>query len=62
MKRTNRSQKINKHQSEIKVDFSAKNISPFGGLGLFRKLVQKLAIEKALKSINPRQQKLILLL
>lgn len=55
MKRTNKRQKINKHQSEIKVDFSAKNISPFGGLGLFRKLVQKLGVEKALESINPSQ-------
>jgi len=52
MKTTNKRQKINKHHSEIKVDFSAKNITPFGGLGLFRKLVRKLGVEKALESIN----------
>ena len=53
METTNKRQKINKYHSEIEVDFSAKNITPFGGLGLFRKLVRKLGVEKALESINP---------
>ena len=45
METTNKRQKINKYHREIEVDFSAKNITPFGGLGLFRKLVQKLGAE-----------------
>ena len=55
MESINKRQKIHKNQSEIKVDFSAKNITPFGGLGLFRKLVRKLGVEKALERINPSQ-------
>ncbi len=55
MESINKRQKIHKHQSEIKVDFSAKNITPFGGLGLFRKLVRKLGVEKVLERINPSQ-------
>jgi len=53
MKSVNKRQKINKNQSEIKVEFSAKNITPYGGLGLFRKLVRKLGLEKVLDRINP---------
>jgi Transposase DDE domain group 1 len=53
MRRINKRQKINKNQGEIEVEFSAKNITSFGGLGLLRKLVGKLDLERVLDRINP---------
>ena len=53
MKSINRRQKIKKNKGEIEVEFSAKNITSFGGLGLLRKLVGKLDLERVLDRINP---------
>ncbi len=39
---------INKDKGKLKVEFSGKNMTPYGGFGLFRKFVRKLGIEKVL--------------
>jgi hypothetical protein len=43
---------INKNQSEVKVEFSAKNLTAYGGLGLFSRFNRKLGIEKVLDKIR----------
>ncbi|MFH0768683.1 MAG: IS1380 family transposase, partial [Chloroflexota bacterium] len=39
------------HKGEVKVEFTGKNITPFGGIGLFSKFVRKLCIEGSLDNI-----------
>src|SRR5450759_4147313 len=48
----NKQAKVNKTKSEVKVEFSGKNLTPYGGLGLFSKFSRKLAIEKELDQIR----------
>ncbi len=55
MKSINKLKKINKDKAEVKVEFAAKNITPYGGLGLFRKFSRKIGVEKVLDQINPPQ-------
>ena len=50
MKSIDKTRKLNK--SEIKVEFSAKNITPFGGIGLFSKFIRKLGVKEALDKIS----------
>ncbi len=51
MRSINKTKKINQDKTEAKVEFSAKNITPYGGMGLFRKFVQKLGIEKVMDKV-----------
>ncbi len=51
MRSMNKREKINKARAEAKVEFSAKNITPYGGMGLFRKFIQKLRVEKVLDKV-----------
>ncbi len=44
---------IHKNPREIKVEFSGKNYTPFGGLSLFNKFLRKLGVEKVLDRVNP---------
>lgn len=46
----NKREKRNK--GEVRVEFSGKNITPYGGLGLFHKFSRKLGVEKALDRDN----------
>ncbi len=55
MKSINKLKKINKDKAEVKVEFAAKNITAYGGLGLFRKFNRKIGVEKVLDQINPPQ-------
>jgi len=48
----NKQAKVNKTKAEVKVDFSGKNLTPYGGLGLFSKFSRKLGVEKALDKIR----------
>jgi hypothetical protein len=48
----NKQAKINKTKAEVKVEFSAKNLTAYGGLGLFSKFSRKLGIEKVLDKIR----------
>lgn len=53
MRSINKQDEINKDKSKVKVEFTGKNITPYGGLGLFRKFTQKLRVEKVLdKMLN----------
>jgi hypothetical protein len=52
VKSINKREKINKDKGEIKVEFTGKNITPYGGFGLFRKFIQKLGVEKALDKVS----------
>jgi hypothetical protein len=45
-------EKINKNQAEVKVEFSGKNLTSYGGLGLFNKFIRKIGIEKILDKIR----------
>jgi hypothetical protein len=40
---------------EVKVEFSAKNITPYGGLGLFGKFIRKVRVEEVLDKVNRPQ-------
>ena len=51
----NKQAKVNKTKSEVKVEFSDKNLTPCGGLGLFSKFSRKLGVEKALDKIRIKQ-------
>lgn len=51
MRSINKRERINKAKAEAKVEFSAKNITPYGGMGLFRKFIQKLRVEKVLDKV-----------
>jgi len=57
MESINKHAKRNKDKPEVKVEFSAQNITPYGGIGLFRKFVRKLGVEKVLDKVNPPQVK-----
>ena len=48
-----------KQPAPIPVEFSAKNLTPFGGLGLLSQFIRKLNMEKALNEINPAQAEII---
>src|ERR1039458_9187414 len=48
----NKQAKVNKTKSEVKVEFSGKNLTPYGGLGLFSKFSRQLGVEKALDKIR----------
>lgn len=51
MKSINKQAGINKDKGEVKVEFSGRNMTPYGGFGLFRKFVGKLGIEKVLNKV-----------
>ena len=55
MRSINKTEKINKDTDRVDVEFSAKNITPYGGLGLIHKFNRKLGIEKILDKVNPLQ-------
>jgi dihydroorotate dehydrogenase electron transfer subunit len=55
MKSINKPEKINKDKNEVKVEFSAKNITPYGGIGLFCKFIWKLGVEKVLDKVKPEK-------
>jgi hypothetical protein len=55
MESINKREKINKNKMEVRAEFTAKNITPYGGLGLFSRFLRKLNIEKVLNGINPAQ-------
>jgi hypothetical protein len=44
----NKQTKVNKTKTEVKVEFSGKNLTAYGGLGLFSKFSRKLGVEKTL--------------
>ena len=48
----NKKQGINRDKGEAKVEFSGKNMTPYGGLGLFGKFVRKLGVEKVLDKVS----------
>ena len=48
MRSINKQDEINK----VKVEFTGKNITPYGGIGLFRKFTQKLGVEKVLDKVS----------
>ena len=52
MKRVDKRRETRKDREpgEVRVEFSGKNMTPFGGFGLFRKFIGKLGIEKALNT------------
>ena len=53
MRSINEFGKVNKDASKVTVEFSAKNITAYGGLGLFNEFSRKLSIEKILDKVNP---------
>ena len=55
MESINKIRKVSKEKGEVKVGFSGKNITPYGGLGLFRNFIRKIGIEKVLDKVNPPQ-------
>jgi hypothetical protein len=48
----NKREKRNKERGEVKAEFSGKNLTPYGGLGLFHQFNRKLGVEKALNRDN----------
>jgi hypothetical protein len=52
---TDKLEKVDKNRKTIPVEFTAKNLTPFGGLGLFSQFVSKLKVEKKLNHIHPSQ-------
>src|SRR5660397_149218 len=52
MRSINKAAMINKDQGEVKVEFSGKNLTSYGGLGLFSRFSRKLGIEKVLDKIK----------
>ena len=54
MNSINKEAKVNKSKSEVKVEFSGKNLTPYGygGLGLFNKFSRKSGVETALDKIR----------
>ncbi len=52
MNSINKPVKVNKTKAEVKVEFSGKNLTPYGGLGLFSQFSRKLGVEKALEKIG----------
>ncbi len=55
MRSINKTEKINKDTDRVDVEFSAKNTTPYGGLGLFHKFNRESGIEKILDKVNPLQ-------
>src|SRR3989304_2380609 len=51
MRSINKQNEINNDKGKVKVEFTGKNITPYGGVGLFRKFIQKLGIEKVLDKV-----------
>jgi len=47
--------KNHKNEGKIKVEFTAKNLTPFGGLGLLSQFMRKLNLKKVLNEIDPSQ-------
>ena len=45
-------QGIDKGKGEVKVEFSGRNMTPYGGFGLFGKFVRKLGVEKVLDKVS----------
>jgi hypothetical protein len=48
----NKQAKVHKSTTEVKVEFSGKNLTPYGGLGLFNKFSRKLGVERVLDKIR----------
>ena len=48
----NKQAKAHKSKTEVKVEFSGKNLTPYGGLGLFSQFSRKLGVEKTLDKIR----------
>jgi len=59
MRSITKARTINKNPGPIKVEFTAKNLTPFGGLGLFSQFVRKLNLKKVLNAVNPAQTEII---
>ena len=55
MKSITKAGKNHKDSGKIPVEFSAKNLTPFGGIGLFSQFVRKLNLKQVLDTINPSQ-------
>src|SRR4030067_1006086 len=47
--------KNHKNEGKIKGEFTAKNLTPFGGLGLLSQFMRKLNLKKVLNEIDPSQ-------
>jgi hypothetical protein len=55
MQSITKAKKNHKNQGKIKVEFNAKNLTPFGGLGLLSQFTRKLNMARVLNEINPSQ-------
>ena len=55
MRSINKTEKINKDADRVVVEFSGKNITSYGGLGLLYKFNQKLGVERIIGEVNPFQ-------
>ena len=55
MKSINKAGKNHKQTVPIPVEFSAKNLTPFGGVGLLSRFIRKLHLQQVLDTINPSQ-------
>jgi hypothetical protein len=53
MRSINKTEKINKDADRVAVEFSGKNVTPYGGLGLFYKFNKKLGVEGILDKVKP---------
>ena len=51
MKSISQQPEIYKDKVKVKVEFSGRNITPYGGFGLFGKFVRKLGIERVLDKV-----------
>ncbi len=52
MKGISRQPEINRNKVKVKVEFSGRNMTPYGGFGLFGKFVRKLGIQKVLDKVS----------
>jgi hypothetical protein len=53
MRSINKPEKINKDADSLLVEFSGKNVTPYGGLGLLYKFNEKLGVEGILDKVKP---------
>jgi hypothetical protein len=51
VKSIKKTEKINKDKGGVRVEFSAKNVTPFGGIGLFYTFIGKLGVKEAMGKI-----------
>ena len=55
MKSITKARENHKDGGKIKVEFTAKNLTSFGGVGLFSRFIRKLEMQKVLDTVNPSQ-------